>query len=186
MTQSTTIVLTGAPRLRRSCGLRFRAGHYSIERASTFWVWTEPPRKVPTDEGFHIRTDQLRGAIDSDRAAGLIPFCVVGVAGTTSTGVIDPLAELAAIARDNSCWFHVDAAYGGVMAFSEKHKGKLQGIQEADSITFDPHKWMFVTFACGAVLVRDVADSASGFESHRVLNETGRSDVEFDFFRMDK
>ncbi len=97
--------------------------HYSIEKSvDILGIGRKQLRKISTDEGFHIRTDQLRAAIASDRDAGLIPFCIVGVAGTTSTGVIDPLAELADIARDNKCWFHVDAAYGGVMAFSEKHK----------------------------------------------------------------
>ena len=99
--------------------------HYSIEKSvDILGIGRKQLRKISTDEGFHIRTDQLRAAIASDRDAGLIPFCIVGVAGTTSTGVIDPLAELADIARDNKCWFHVDAAYGGVMAFSEKHKSE--------------------------------------------------------------
>src|SRR5207245_8360904 len=97
----------------------------------------------------------LREAISDDRQKGKQPFCIIGIAGATSTGVIDPLPELAEIARENDCWFHVDAAYGGGLAFSDKHKSKLRGIELANSITFDPHKWMFVPFACGATLVRD-------------------------------
>lgn len=161
--------------------------HYSIEKSvDILGIGRNHLRKIPTDEGFHILTEELRQAIENDRAGGLIPFCVVGVAGTTSTGVIDPLAELAEIARNSGCWFHVDAAYGGVMAFSEKHKGKLHGIQEADSVTFDPHKWMFVPFACGAVLVRDgggILRQAFDITPEYLNEDRGGADVEFDFFR---
>jgi aromatic-L-amino-acid decarboxylase len=110
----------------------------------------------------------------------------VGVAGTTSMGVIDPLEPLAAIARENDCWYHVDAAYGGPLAFSPKHKHKLHGIELADSITFDPHKWMFVPFACGATLVRDggrVLRDAFDMSPEYLSEDRGGADVEFDFFR---
>src|SRR5207244_8048856 len=115
----------------------------------------ESLRKIETDDRFHVRLDLLKAAIKKDVDEGRKPFCIVGVAGTTSTGVIDALPELAMIARENDCWFHVDAAYGGALAFSDKHEEKLRGIESANSITFDPHKWMFVPFACGATLVRD-------------------------------
>ncbi|HEU4477157.1 MAG TPA: aminotransferase class V-fold PLP-dependent enzyme [Pyrinomonadaceae bacterium] len=161
--------------------------HYSIEKSvDILGIGRKQLRKISTDEGFHIRTDQLREAIASDRDAGLIPFCIVGVAGTTSTGVIDPLTELAGIARDHKCWFHVDAAYGGVMAFSEKHQMKLRGLELADSITFDPHKWMFVPFACGAVLVREggsILRQAFDITPEYLNEDRGGADVEFDFFR---
>ena len=161
--------------------------HYSIEKSvDILGIGRKQLRKISTDEGFHICTDQLRAAIASDLEAGLIPFCIVGVAGTTSTGVIDPLAELAGIARDHRCWFHVDAAYGGVMAFSAKHKMKLRGIELADSITFDPHKWMFVPFACGAVLVREggsILRQAFDITPEYLNEDRGGADVEFDFFR---
>src|SRR6185369_776386 len=113
--------------------------HYSIDKsADLLGVGREGLHKIPTDDRFHIITDALREAIARDREAGLLPCCIVGVAGTTSTGVVDPLEELAAIARENRCWYHVDAAYGGPLAFSPKHKDKLNGIEQADSITFDP------------------------------------------------
>ena len=129
--------------------------HYSIDKsADILGLGRDALRKIPTDDRFHIIIDALREAIARDREKGLIPCCIVGVAGTTSTGVIDPLETLAAIARDNRCWYHVDAAYGGPLAFSTHHKDKLKGIELADSITFDPHKWMFVPFSCGATLVR--------------------------------
>ena len=130
--------------------------------------------------------DALREAIARDRDKGLIPCCVVGVAGTTSTGVIDPLETLAAIARENRCWYHVDAAYGAPLAFSSQHKDKLSGIELADSITFDPHKWMFVPFSCGAVLVREggrVLREAFDMTPEYLNEDRGGADVEFDFFR---
>src|SRR6266550_7870905 len=129
--------------------------HFSIERSiDILGLGRASLRKVNTDDGFHVCPDALRSQIEADRAAGCRPCCIVGIAGTTSTGVIDSLHELESIARENNCWFHVDAAYGGALAFSENHRARLRGIQLADSITFDPHKWMFVPFACGAVLVR--------------------------------
>ena len=161
--------------------------HYSLEKsADILGMGRTHLRKIPTDKNFHIRTEQLQAEIRRDREAGLRPCCIVGVAGTTSTGVIDPLLELATIARENGCWFHVDAAYGGVLAFSAKHKAKLRGIEQADSITFDPHKWMFVPFACGAVLVREggrVLREAFDISPEYLSEDRGGADVEFDFFR---
>jgi aromatic-L-amino-acid decarboxylase len=161
--------------------------HYSIDKSvDLLGLGRESLRKIPTDKYFHIRTDTLREEIDKDRAAGRIPCCIVGVAGTTSTGVIDPLEELAAIARENQCWYHIDAAYGGPLAFSSKHKHKLRGIALADSITFDPHKWMFVPFSCGATLVRDggrVLRDSFDMSPEYLSEDRGGADVEFDFFR---
>ena len=161
--------------------------HYSIDKsADLLGLGREGVRKIPTDERFHISVAALRATIARDRAAGLIPCCIVGVAGTTSTGAIDSLEELAAVARENRCWFHVDAAYGGPLAFSEKHKHKLRGIELADSITFDPHKWMFVPFACGATLVRDgghVLRNSFDMTPEYLNEDRGGADVEFDFFR---
>lgn len=161
--------------------------HYSIDKsADLLGLGRECVRKIPTDERFHIRIDILRDTIKRDRDAGLIICCIVGVAGTTSTGIIDPLEELGAIASQNSCWYHVDAAYGGPLAFSELHKEKLRGIAFANSITFDPHKWMFVPFSCGATLVRDGAGilrEAFDMSPEYLSEDRGGVDVEFDFFR---
>jgi aromatic-L-amino-acid decarboxylase len=161
--------------------------HFSIERSlDVLGLGRSSLRKIETDDRFHVRPDVLREQIAADRKAGRIPCCIVGLAGATSTGVIDPLPELASIARENDCWYHVDAAYGGSMAFSEKHRHKLQGIELADSITFDPHKWMFVPFACGAVLVRDggrILRDAFDMTPEYLNEDRGGADVEFDFFR---
>ena len=161
--------------------------HYSIDKSvDLLGLGRASLRKIPTDERFHIRTDVLREQIARDRAEGLLPCCLVGVAGTTSTGVIDPLEDLAVIARESELWYHIDAAYGGPLAFSSKHKDKLRGIALADSITFDPHKWMFVPFACGATLVRDggrVLRDSFDMSPEYLSEDRGGADVEFDFFR---
>jgi aromatic-L-amino-acid/L-tryptophan decarboxylase len=160
--------------------------HYSIEKsADILGMGRESVCKIPTDDRFHIRLDALREAIDHDREAGRVVCCIVGAAGATSTGVIDPLEELAAIALKNDCWYHVDAAYGGALAFSHKHRDKLRGISVANSITFDPHKWLFVPFACGATLVRDgrVLREAFDITPEYLSDDRGGADVEYDFFR---
>ena len=161
--------------------------HFSVEKSlDILGLGRQSLRKIETDESFHIHLDLLRETIESDRDAGRIPCCIVGLAGATSTGVIDPLPELADIARENNCWFHVDAAYGGGLAFSERHKPKLEGIERADSITFDPHKWMFVPFACGATLVRDGGDvlrRSFDISPEYLSEDRGGADVEYDFFR---
>jgi glutamate/tyrosine decarboxylase-like PLP-dependent enzyme len=161
--------------------------HFSIERSvDILGLGRNSLRKIATDENFHVRPDALQQQLDQDRAAGFLPCCIIGVAGATSTGVIDPLEELAALAREYDCWYHVDAAYGGTLAFSEQHRQKLAGIQLADSITFDPHKWMFVPFACGAVLVRDggrILRDAFDITPEYLNEDRGGTDVEFDFFR---
>jgi aromatic-L-amino-acid decarboxylase len=161
--------------------------HYSIDKSvDLLGLGRASLRKIPTDERFHIRVDVLREQIARDRAEGRLPCCIVGVAGTTSTGVIDPLEDLAAIARESELWYHVDAAYGGPLAFSSRHREKLRGIALADSITFDPHKWMFVPFACGATLVRDggrVLRDSFDMSPEYLSEDRGGADVEFDFFR---
>jgi glutamate/tyrosine decarboxylase-like PLP-dependent enzyme len=164
--------------------------HYSLEKSvDILGLGRGNLRKIETDDFFHIRTDLLREAIEDDRRAGRTPCCVAGAAGATSTGVVDPLEELAQIAREYDCWFHVDAAYGGALAFSDWHRHLLRGIERADSITIDPHKWMFVPFACGATLVRgggrvlrDAFDITPEYLSEQRESMKG-ADQEYDFFR---
>jgi len=161
--------------------------HFSVEKSlDILGLGRASLRKIETDERYHVRVDRLRQSIKHDLAAGRRPFCVVGVAGTTSTGVIDNLPELAAIAREHDCWFHVDAAYGGTLAFSDKHRSKLKGIELANSITFDPHKWMFVPFSCGATLVRDggqVLRDSFDMSPEYLSEDRGFADAQYDFFR---
>ncbi|MDQ3754610.1 MAG: pyridoxal-dependent decarboxylase [Acidobacteriota bacterium] len=161
--------------------------HYSLEKSvDILGIGRRNLRKIATDEHFHIRIDELRRKIESDLAAGHIPVCIAGAAGATSTGVVDPLAELADIAREYQIWFHVDGAYGGALALSEKHRARLRGIERADSVTIDPHKWLFVPFAAGAVLIKDggrVLRDAFDITPEYLSEERGGTDVEFDFFR---
>jgi aromatic-L-amino-acid decarboxylase len=161
--------------------------HYSfIKGVDILGLGRENLRKIETDERFHIRTDLLREAIRRDISEGHTPVCVAGAAGATSTGVVDPLDELADIAGEFGLWFHVDAAYGGGLAFSEKHKWRLRGMERADSLTIDPHKWMFVPFMCGALLVREggkVLRDGFDITPEYLSEERGGADVELDFFR---
>ncbi|HEV2799107.1 MAG TPA: aspartate aminotransferase family protein [Pyrinomonadaceae bacterium] len=161
--------------------------HYSfVKSVDILGLGRENLRKVASDEHFHIRTDELRREIERDLAAGNLPVCIAGAAGATSTGVIDPLDELASLAAEYKLWFHVDAAYGGALAMSEKYGVRLRGIERADSITIDPHKWMYVPFAAGAVLVREggrVLRDAFDITPEYLSEERGGEDVPFDFFR---
>src|ERR1043166_6308420 len=161
--------------------------HYSVEKSlDIIGLGRDSLRKIPTDERFHVRLDKLQEAIASDIDAGRRPFCIVGVAGTTATGVIDDLPALADIAREHDCWFHVDAAYCGALAFSTKHKSKLRGIAVADSVTFDPHKWMFVPFSCGATLVRDghrILRNSFDMSPDYLAEDRGFADAQSDLFR---
>jgi aromatic-L-amino-acid decarboxylase len=161
--------------------------HYSfVKGVDILGLGRENLRKIDTDGRFHIRTDLLRAAVERDVADGHTPVCVAGAAGATSTGVVDPLDELADVAREFGMWFHVDAAYGGALAFSERHRPRLRGIERADSVAFDPHKWMFVPFECGALLARDggrVLRDAFDITPEYLSEERGGADVGYDFFR---
>src|SRR5215212_9619753 len=161
--------------------------HYSfVKGVDILGLGRENLRKIETDSRFHIRTDLLRRSVENDIREGHTPVCVAGAAGATSTGVIDPLDELADIAREFGLWFHVDAAYGGALAFSEKHRARLRGIERADSVTVDPHKGMFVPFECGALLVRGggrVLRDAFDITPEYLSDDRGGADVEYDFFR---
>ncbi|HYP02207.1 MAG TPA: pyridoxal-dependent decarboxylase [Pyrinomonadaceae bacterium] len=161
--------------------------HYSfVKSVDILGLGRENLRKVATDARFHIRTDALRREIERDLDAGNLPVCIAGAAGATSTGVIDPLDELADLAREYKLWFHVDGAYGGALAMSAKYKERLRGIERADSVTIDPHKWMFVPFAAGAVLVREgapVLRAAFDITPEYLSEERGGEDVPFDFLR---
>ena len=124
-------------------------------------------RYVPIDERDKIRPDALEEIIIKDIADGLIPFLVVGTAGTTDTGTIDPLDKLADIADKFKLWFHVDAAYGGFFILTSK-KDKLTGIERADSLIVDPHKGMFLPYGLGAVLIKD--EEAMLHSNHYLAN----------------
>ncbi len=111
-------------------------------------------RSVPADDAYRMDIDALRGAIAKDIAAGKTPFCVMGSAATVNTGSIDDLAAIAEVCREYELWFHVDGAFGAIPALSEALRPRLKGIELADSIAFDFHKWMHVQYDAGFVLIR--------------------------------
>jgi glutamate/tyrosine decarboxylase-like PLP-dependent enzyme len=122
-------------------------------------------RVLPVDGAYRMQVPALRSALEEDRAAGLTPFLLVGTAGTVDTGAIDPLEALAAIAEEEGLWFHVDGAYGALAMLSPKLAPKLAGIQRADSIALDFHKWGQVPYDAGYLLVRDGASHRDAFAS---------------------
>lgn len=115
----------------------------------------EQVRIIPTDMEFKISMNKLKNAIARDRIEGHTPFCLIGSAGTTNTGTVDPLYEMARLCKKEKIWFHIDGAYGGAAILSEKGKKLLKGIESADSLTVDPHKWFFQPYEIGCLLVRD-------------------------------
>jgi glutamate/tyrosine decarboxylase-like PLP-dependent enzyme len=131
-------------------------GHSSVARAArALGFRPEQLRVLPVDDEFRMRPDALEGAIAADRDAGRTPLIVCASAGSTNTGAIDPLGALADVCRANGAWLHVDGAYGGFAALSERGKRLLAGIERADSVTLDPHKWLYQPYECGCVLVRE-------------------------------
>ncbi len=115
----------------------------------------EQIRRVESDEEYRLPLPDLRDAIVSDRSKGKLPFCVVANAGTTSTGAVDPLPELVEFCRDENLWLHVDGAYGAAAVVSSEGRRNLEGLGEVDSVSLDPHKWLFQPYEMGCVLVRD-------------------------------
>ncbi len=130
--------------------------HHSLEKAALLAGFPRANlRKIPSDDRFRIRLDALEKAVEEDRVSGLTPFLVVGSAGTTNTGAVDPLEELADVARRHGLWLHVDAAYGGFFVLTDEGRTTLRGIEMADSVVLDPHKSLFLPYGTGALLVRD-------------------------------
>lgn len=122
-------------------------------------------RRIDTDSEHRVDPEQLRIAIDRDIASGYQPFCIVGCAGTVDIGAIDDLESLRAIADEYSTWLHVDGAFGALGLVSENIAPKLKGIEKADSIAFDFHKWAQVPYDAGFLLVRDGASQLASFEN---------------------
>jgi aromatic-L-amino-acid decarboxylase len=114
-------------------------------------------RRIPTDAELRIDLAALRTAITEDREAGLRPACVIGTAGTVNTGAIDDLQALAALAAEEDLWFHVDGCIGALLAIAPENAYRVVGIERADSVALDPHKWLHAPFEAGCALVRDAA-----------------------------
>ena len=121
---------------------------------------------IPTDRAFCMDSSLLRSSIIHDIALGKKPFAVVASAGTTNTGSVDPLPEIAALCREYDLWMHVDGAFGASALLSEHYRDKLAGIECSDSMSWDAHKWMMQTYGCSVVLVRDQSSLARSFAAH--------------------
>jgi glutamate/tyrosine decarboxylase-like PLP-dependent enzyme len=127
------------------------------EAADVLGLGERAVRAIPTDEGYRMRPDELERAIAADVAAGFRPFAVAATAGTTATGAVDPLTTVADICARRGLWMHVDAAYGGAAVLAPQLRPLLEGIERADSISFDPHKWLYTPQSSACLLVRDPA-----------------------------
>lgn len=130
--------------------------HSSVDRALRILGFQRGQmRRLPSDADFRLRPEALQAAIAEDRAAGWIPFCAIANAGTTNTGAIDPLGEMADICARETMWLHADGAYGAAALFSGKGREALRGMELADSFSLDPHKWLFQPFDCALLMVRE-------------------------------
>jgi aromatic-L-amino-acid decarboxylase len=138
--------------------------HSSLARAARVLGFGPAQLRVlPVDDDHRLRPRVLAGVMEADAAAGLRPLFVAASGGSTNTGSVDPLEELAGVAREHGAWFHVDAAYGGFAALTDRGRAQLAGIELADSVTLDPHKWLYQPYECGCLLVRDGAALSGAF-----------------------
>ena len=138
--------------------------HHCVDKAvDLLGIGMRQLRKIETDENFRMRMDLLERAVAEDRRDGLVPAIVVGNAGTVNTGAIDPLEKIGDFCRRESLWFHVDGAYGAMARLSPDLAPLLAGMERADSIAADPHKWLYVPYEAGATLVREPGRLAATF-----------------------
>jgi len=164
-----------ASRLARCAVYMADQSHSSAVRAA--WMAGIPRanvRLVACDADFRLDVAALARAVAADRAAGMIPLMVVANAGTTNTGAVDPLEAIADLCALERIWMHVDAAYGGFAVLVPEGKAKLAGLGRADSVTMDPHKWLYVPFECGCLLVKEPAKLKAAF----LINPDYLKDVE--------
>lgn len=159
--------------------------HVSVDKAvDAVGIGRNFLRTLPTNDQFQLKIDALEQAIKKDRQQGIQPICIVGLAGTTNLGACDDLESLSAIAKRENCWLHVDAAYGGGMLLSNKYPGLLKGIQLADSVTIDPHKWFYAPLDAGAILVKDHErlTQSFGIKPPYLTDQTEQKDERYLFY----
>jgi glutamate/tyrosine decarboxylase-like PLP-dependent enzyme len=141
--------------------------HVVVDRAADMLgLGRQAVRHLPTDEGFRLRTEALEEAIAADRRAGNRPFAVVGSAGTVATGAIDPLGRIAEICASEDLWFHVDGAYGALGVLAADLRPGFAGLDLADSIAFDPHKWLYTPHSGGCIVFREWDSLVRSFGGH--------------------
>jgi len=129
-------------------------GHSCLRKASHLLGLGEPHR-VPVDASFKMNLSALRKAVERDRAEGWLPFCVAASAGTVNTGAVDPLDDLADFCREQGLWMHVDGAYGAFGILDQQVSPLFSGLERADSVALDPHKWLATPIECSCAIVRE-------------------------------
>jgi len=148
--------------------------HSSVEKgAKIAGFGSENIRKIPTDTAFAMIPEELEKALAADKDRGLQPACVVATIGTTSSSAIDPLEPIGRICRRHNVWLHVDAAYAGTAAILPEKRWIFEGAEHADSLVFNPHKWMLTNFDCSAYYVKDAGALIRTFEIHPEYLKTG-------------
>ncbi|HYJ89038.1 MAG TPA: aminotransferase class V-fold PLP-dependent enzyme [Pyrinomonadaceae bacterium] len=159
--------------------------HLSIPKAADLMgIGRDQVRLVPCDDRLRIDVAKLRETIAADLKRGLKPFCVVGSAGTVNTGAVDPLNEIAKVAKEFDLWFHVDGAYGAPGALDESKRQLFAGIDQADSLSLDPHKWLYVPLDAGCILFKDEAKHRAAFTAEEAdyIKVHERDDEAFAFW----
>jgi len=159
--------------------------HVSVDKAvDAIGVGREWVRALPTDDEFRVRVDALEAAIAEDRANGVKPMCIVGMFGTTNTGAVDDLLALRRIANRERAWLHVDAAYGGGMLLSRRRHTLPAGLELADSVTIDPHKWFYAPLDAGAILVKDESrlTASAGLKPAYLTDEMDRENERYQYY----
>ena len=138
--------------------------HSCIQKAAEIiGLGTDAVRKIGVNERFELDVQLLKAQLEEDLQAGFLPFCLVGTAGTVNTGAIDPMVELLEISREYGLWFHVDGAYGALGKLDPNYADALRAIEEADSLAFDLHKWLYVPYEVGCTLIRDAKKHRDSF-----------------------
>jgi aromatic-L-amino-acid decarboxylase len=160
--------------------------HMSIPKAADILgLGREQVRLVTSDDSFRMNVQALRRSIFKDLESGLKPFCVVASAGTVNTGAVDPLDEIADVAREFDLWLHVDGAYGALSALDETKRPLFRGLARANSVSLDPHKWLYVPIDSGCLLFRDEAQARAAFsfdEADYIKVHEQTSDESFAFW----
>src|SRR5215475_13931332 len=159
--------------------------HVSVDKAvDCIGLGRNALRALPTDSDFQVRLDALENAIAQDKRDGIRPMCIVGVFGTTNTGAVDNIRELRRVADRDGIWLHADAAYGGGMLLSHEWPMGDRGLELADSITIDPHKWFYAPLDAGAVLVKDQdrLTASFGIKPSYLTDELDQANERFQYY----
>jgi glutamate/tyrosine decarboxylase-like PLP-dependent enzyme len=159
--------------------------HFSVAKAAALLgIGRENVHEVAVDERFRIRVDDLAAKITADLTAGYVPFCVVANAGTVNTGAVDPLAEIREVADRFQLWMHVDGSYGALAILAESARKLFAGIEQADSVALDPHKWFYLPVDVGCIIYRDpeIARAAFAHEAEYTRIIAEEADEAFAFW----